>query len=210
MKINYPITSKFLQQESFRQKPHSGLDFDMKMNEPLRSIKDGTIYKVVDFGDVNAGKTVMVKWNDGKIAIYGHLNKFGNIKQGDHVAKGDLIGYAGNSGHVVSSTGDGTHLHFGIKEGGKFIDPTPYQDLIQQMNDPTFIAKVADKPTEKLFSISKLFTNNSSVNSDILHLFKSNFIQFIGESKTFFISLLSSVDYSMFIQHVQDVLKLLS
>jgi murein DD-endopeptidase MepM/ murein hydrolase activator NlpD len=114
----YRITSKFSQQESFRLKPHSGIDFKMEIGEPIRSIKDGVV-TIKDFGNVNIGKTVLVKWDDGRTAIYGHLNDF-SVTNGQHVHAGDLLGHAGNTGFST-----GSHLHFGLKENGHFIDPSP-------------------------------------------------------------------------------------
>jgi hypothetical protein len=125
----YRITSRFSQQESFRLKPHSGIDFKMEIGEPIRSIKDGVV-TVKDFGNTNAGKTVLVKWDgENKTAIYGHLNDF-SVTNGQHVNAGDLIGHAGNTGFST-----GSHLHFGLKNGeGQILDPSPYIDNIQNMN----------------------------------------------------------------------------
>lgn len=134
--MTYRITSRFLEQEPFRTRPHTGIDFAMPENTPLRSIKDGIVERVVDFGSSNIGKGIFIKWQDGKTAIYGHLSKI-TVKQGDIVKAGDLIGYSGNTGHST-----GAHLHFAIKEGGRFIDPAPYIDLIQNMNNPSFLAKM--------------------------------------------------------------------
>ena len=134
--MTYRISSHFLEKEPFRTHPHTGIDFVMPQNTPLRSIKDGIVERVVNFGSSNIGKGVFIKWQDGKTAIYGHLSQIA-VKQGDIVKAGDLIGYSGNTGHST-----GAHLHFAIKEGGRFIDPSPYIDLIQNMNNPSFLAKM--------------------------------------------------------------------
>jgi hypothetical protein len=142
--MKYRISSRFGEMESFRQKGHShtGIDFVMSDGEPLRTIQPGTIERIVDYGNFNAGKTIFVKWEDGKTAIYGHLSRFTDgLKEGDKVQAGDLIGFSGHSGHVVSSHGgNGAHLHFGLKNAnGQFIDPSPYIDLIQNMNTPGYL-----------------------------------------------------------------------
>jgi hypothetical protein len=129
--MTYKITSRFMQQESFRPKGHSGIDFSMKNHTPLRSIQDGIVEKVTHYKD-NIGNGVLVRWNDGKVAIYGHMSET-TVNVGDKVQTGDLLGYSGNSGHVVGANG-GYHLHFGLKENGHFIDPSPYIDNIQNMN----------------------------------------------------------------------------
>jgi hypothetical protein len=144
----YKITSRFMQQESFRSSGHKGIDFYME-STPLRSIQDGYISRIVDYGNQNVGKGIFVKWEDGKTAIYGHLSKFGSFKVGDKVNTGDLIGYSGHSGNVVGKTGN--HLHFGLKseDGQRFLDPSPYIDNIQNMNT-TIVKHIPDVVPTKL------------------------------------------------------------
>lgn len=128
----YPITSRFLSQESFREKAHLGLDFEMEKDTPLRTIENGVIEKVINIPD-GIGKAVYVRWIDGKTAIYGHMNDI-TVKVGDTVKIGDLLGYSGNTGNVVGVNG-GYHLHFGLKDKlGRWIDPEPYAPFIQEMN----------------------------------------------------------------------------
>lgn len=147
--MSWKITSHFMQREGFRLKGHSGLDFAMENNTPLRSIKDGVITKIVDYGERNVGKGILVKWEDGKVAIYGHLSKFNKeLEVGDKVKAGDLLGYSGNSGHVVGKNG-GYHLHFGIKEEGRYIDPSPYINDIQHMNDKGYFVQKAVEHVQK-------------------------------------------------------------
>lgn len=131
--MKYKITSGFWEKENFRDKPHTGIDFKMEIGEPLRSIKDGVAH-IYDYGNKNAGKTVIIEGDDGKKYIYGHLSEF-KVQDGQIVNKGDMIGLSGNTGNST-----GAHLHFGLKDAsGKFIDPSSYIDLIQNMNNPNFI-----------------------------------------------------------------------
>jgi len=53
------------------------------------------------------GRYIIIEHN-GYCTLYAHLNGF-NVKRGQRVAKGQVIGYMGTSG---SSTG--VHLHFGV------------------------------------------------------------------------------------------------
>ena len=127
--MKYTITTRYGDIDSWHTKPHSGIDFAMELNEPLRSIANGTC-KAVDYGNTNIGKGVLVNWDDGKTtAIYGHMNKV-SCKTGEHISEGDIIGYAGSTGRS-----SGNHLHFGLKQDGHFIDPSPYIENIQSMND---------------------------------------------------------------------------
>lgn len=179
--MKYKITSRFLEQESFRNHPHRGIDLKMEIGEPLRSIQNGIIH-VRDYGSQNAGKTILIEGEDGRTYIYGHLSKF-NVKEGQTVHAGDLIGYSGNSGHST-----GAHLHFGIKENGNFIDPSPYIDKIQNMNNPSQLVQmtheVADKVSDKI-SLSGM---------EFIKQFTANFIYCIKQ-----IDFINLLDYFFFI-----------
>ncbi|AZV43704.1 metalloendopeptidase-like membrane protein [Peribacillus asahii] len=168
----YKITSKFHQQEAFRLKPHNGIDLKMEVGEPLRSIKEGVV-RTADYGSTNAGKTVFVEWEDGKTAIYGHLSEFA-VKNGQQVEAGDLIGYAGNTGHST-----GSHLHFGLKEGSEFIDPTPYIDSLQHMNDVGYFVQSASTK----FSFLSFFQQHMSLYTDmkmhLINIFSTDYMPFI-------------------------------
>ncbi|MFA1510061.1 M23 family metallopeptidase [Priestia aryabhattai] len=145
----YKITSLFGQQEGFRTKGHSGIDFAMQDGEKLKAVEDG-VAEVLNFGDSNCGLTVKIKFNGGDDqVIYGHLSDT-VVHTGDIVHKGDLIGYSGHSGHVVSSSGgNGAHLHLGLKDGdGHFQDPSQYIEDIQNMNNPNFVNHVTEKTPE--------------------------------------------------------------
>ncbi|UPI13430.1 hypothetical protein [Bacillus phage SBSphiJ7] len=129
--MSYPISSGFKSSESFRDHIHTGIDFKMEEGTPLRAIVDGVV-RTANYGGSSTGKTVFIDAADGKTYIYGHLKDF-SVSDGQPVHVGDILGHSGNSGHVVGSNG-GYHLHFGIKEHGEFIDPTPYTSLIQHMD----------------------------------------------------------------------------
>ena len=139
----YPITSRFNDFESFRKVAHKGIDFAMEKGTPLKAIIEGKIH-VIDYGNLLSGKTVVIKGNDGMTYLYGHLSDF-NVKTGDIVKQGDLLGLSGNSGNVFGS-GGGYHLDFSVKnEEGQFIDPSPYTEFIQNMNNPEYMnALLAD------------------------------------------------------------------
>lgn len=71
--MSYKITSYFGQKENFRLHGHSGLDFAMPKGTEIRSIKDGIIDKIVDYGNQNAGKTIFVEWEDGYRYIWSFI-----------------------------------------------------------------------------------------------------------------------------------------
>lgn len=187
--MKYKITSNFLAKESFRSHAHNGIDFSMPIGTPLRAIQDGVV-KLADYGDINAGKTILLH-TESKTFIYGHLSKF-IAKNGQHVKAGDIIGYSGNTGFST-----GAHLHFGVKEGGRYIDPSPYVDFIQNMNNPSFIAKLqhtSDTVTLNGLEFAKIL-------SEILSSIKLQFINIF----------IRDVDYyTFFLQIMKQALQLLT
>jgi len=193
--MSYKITSRYLQQEAFRNSPHRGIDFRMEIGEPLRAIKSGIIH-VRDFGNVNAGKTILIEAEDGKTYIYGHLSEFA-VKEGQKIETGQLLGYSGNTGHST-----GAHLHFSVREGSKYLDPSPHIEFIQNMNNPQFLAKVqakAESIQQSSYSFADLFKESSNMYSDLFQNLKINLIY-----------LLKSFDYVSFIHYFQNLFQFFS
>lgn len=61
---------------------------------------------------------------EGVYYYYLHLSER-NVLKNQNVQKGKKIGVTGNTGMST-----GPHLHFGIKKGGKFINPTLFLDTL--------------------------------------------------------------------------------
>ncbi|MBD1379189.1 M23 family metallopeptidase [Metabacillus arenae] len=192
--MSYKITSKFLQQESFRNFPHKGIDLKMEIGEPLRAICAGKIH-LKNFGSSNAGKTILIEGEDGRTYIYGHLSEF-NVQEGQFVSQGDLIGLSGNSGFST-----GAHLHFAVREGEKFLDPSPHIDFIQNMNNPQFLASLPSKK-ESLTQAYSMF--------DVLKDAASTYSDFFQSLKLNIVYLFNSIDYSMFVQYLQHFMQFFS
>ncbi|MGG3890350.1 M23 family metallopeptidase [Metabacillus fastidiosus] len=188
--MNYQITSKYLQQESFRKYPHMGIDLKMNIGEPLRAIESGVIF-IRDYGNFNAGKTIIIKSFNGKEYIYGHLSEF-KVRNGQLISKGELIGLSGNTGHST-----GAHLHFGVKENGEFIDPSSHIEQIQNMNNPTFLSNFPIKTeTISQSSIFDMLKETSNMYNDLLQNFKFQLIHLI--------------DYSIYVQNFKYLLQFFS
>ncbi len=100
------------------------LDFKMKPGSKICAARDGVVTATKEDSDkgglkdeyYNEGNHIIIKHDDGSIAMYWHLQKEGVlINVGDTVTKGQLIGYSGNTGYTAFP-----HLHFQIqnKNGG--------------------------------------------------------------------------------------------
>ena len=85
---------------------HTGLDFPIAVGTPVHAANSGKVVQAGPGGD--AGNYVMIKHSDGHWTNYQHLSKI-NVKKGDNVVAGDVIGNSGNTGNST-----GAHLHFSI------------------------------------------------------------------------------------------------
>ena len=94
---------------------HTGVDIANVLNTPVCSATDGVVVKTQDM-DKYYGNNIEIE-NNGVIFKYAHLNQI-NVKVGDNISTGDVIGLMGSTG---ASTG--SHLHFEIKINGRTVDP---------------------------------------------------------------------------------------
>ena len=104
-------------------KMHYGIDYPLPEGTKISVIQPG---KVADAGfrDNGYGNQIKVDHPGGMSSFYAHLSEI-NVKQGQDVSPGTVIGAVGNTG-----TSTGPHLHFEVDAGGSRVDPTPYQDQI--------------------------------------------------------------------------------
>lgn len=122
--MKFRLTSGFMELSPVRDfRPHTGIDFAMPEGTKLRAIQDGVVERIYDGGSIGQG--VAIKLENGNRAIYGHMNDV-DVKVGDHVHAGDLIGLSGNTGNST-----GPHLHFGMRSpDGTYLDPTPIAEKV--------------------------------------------------------------------------------
>ena len=95
---------------------HYGMDFSAKRGTPVYATGNG-IVKRADNRSSGYGKHIRIDHGFGYISLYAHLNKY-NVRRGQRVKRGDIIGYVGNTGRSV-----GPHLHYEIFKDKKKINP---------------------------------------------------------------------------------------
>jgi TonB family protein len=94
---------------------HPGIDIANKRGAPVLSTAAGTV-TASEFNDRD-GNRIVIDHGRGYTSAYHHLDSR-EVKVGDHVEQGQLIGKVGSTG--VST---GPHLHFEIRVNGEPRDP---------------------------------------------------------------------------------------
>ena len=95
---------------------HWGMDFTAPRGTPIFATGDGLI-KRADNRASGYGKHIRIDHGFGYVSLYAHMNKY-QVKRGQNVKRGDVIGYVGNTGRSA-----GPHLHYEIFKDGKKINP---------------------------------------------------------------------------------------
>jgi murein DD-endopeptidase MepM/ murein hydrolase activator NlpD len=89
---------------------HAGIDQRGALGTPIRAIAGGVVKIVQPFNVL--GGTVAIDHGQGLETMYLHMSKL-DVKVGDHVARGDTIGYVGATGRA-----NGPHLHWVVYVNG--------------------------------------------------------------------------------------------
>ena len=98
------------------RKLHKGMDFTAATGTPIYATGNGII-KRADNGASGFGDHIRIDHGFGYVTLYAHLSKY-NVRKGQRVKRGDLIGFVGNTGRSK-----GPHLHYEVHKDGKPINP---------------------------------------------------------------------------------------
>ena len=123
--VNGPVTSPF----GYRIHPiyhywglHDGTDFGVSCGEGMRAAADGTVLSRY-WSDVYGNRLYI---NVGKVnghnltVVYNHASSY-RVSVGEHVSRGEIVGYVGSTGWST-----GCHLHFTVLQDGTAVDPMNY------------------------------------------------------------------------------------
>jgi murein DD-endopeptidase MepM/ murein hydrolase activator NlpD len=113
-----PITDSFDGHKN-RTKPslNPGTDYGVPTGTPVKAIADGAISGVVPTFTGSGGRMIFQSFPTGHKADYLHLSRI-DVKPGQHVKQGDVIGLSGASG-LGKENGYGPHLHLSVRVGGQ-------------------------------------------------------------------------------------------
>ena len=133
----------------FKLRPHRGTDFAAPIGTPILATADGVVTKSERRG--GNGNYVKIQHNETYETQYLHM-KARNVRVGQHVSQGDVIGWIGMTGNT-----SGPHVCYRFWKHGKEVDPfkedTPFsQPLPKELHEQYFANLLPMK--EKLDCIS--------------------------------------------------------
>lgn len=105
---------------------HDGIDFAIAAGTDLRSTVSGVV-RNNDAGSDGAG--IDITTPDGWVVRHWHVSRFG-VPNGSTVEAGQVVGLTGGiPGTWGAGNTTGAHLHWGVKIGGKWVNPAELNPL---------------------------------------------------------------------------------
>jgi murein DD-endopeptidase MepM/ murein hydrolase activator NlpD len=125
--LNYPVSGSVTSPFGWRVHPiygyrslHDGVDFGAACGTPIRATAAGTVLE--RYFQTAWGNRVIVDHGFhhgvGLATISNHLNAPAIVSPGQHVERGQILGYVGSTGWST-----GCHLHFTVLQNGVAADP---------------------------------------------------------------------------------------
>ena len=105
-------------------KTHDGVDIKAERGTPVKAMNRGEVTKVAE--DPLWGYTVIIDHGSGVMGYYYNLSEAVAVREGDKVQSGQTIGAVGDSAECEAALP--SHLHFGLKRNGDWIDPIGFID----------------------------------------------------------------------------------
>lgn len=98
---------------------HTGVDYALPVGSPVYATADGTV-RTIKRSERGYGNMIVVEHGALYSTSYAHLEKI-NVRQGQSVRRGDVIGEVGNTGLSMAP-----HLHYEVLYKGEAVDPVNY------------------------------------------------------------------------------------
>lgn len=100
-----------------KRRPHYGVDLAARTGTPIHAIADGKVLMAKYNGGY--GRMIKLQHSTRRSTVYGHLSRFAKgLRKGQHVVKGQVIGYVGSTGFAT-----GPHLHFEVLVNNQHVNP---------------------------------------------------------------------------------------
>jgi murein DD-endopeptidase MepM/ murein hydrolase activator NlpD len=98
------------------RKMHKGMDFTAPTGTPVFATGDGVVARA-DNTASGFGNHVVIEHGFGYESLYAHLSRY-NVRAGQHVNRGDVIGFVGSTGRS-----EGPHCHYEVHKDGNVVNP---------------------------------------------------------------------------------------
>lgn len=128
--FEYPLSSVFITDDyGYDRKTvgqtivHKGTDFRARIGTKVLAMNDGIVEVATKY--TVYGNTVVIDHGLGVHTLYMHLSSI-NVKKGDKVKAGDIIGLSGDTGYA-----DAAHLHISVKIDGVSVDPVTFLEFFR-------------------------------------------------------------------------------
>ena len=115
----WPVPSKQKISSHFGKrwgKAHRGIDIAAARGTHILAADDGVVVHSAKMGGY--GRTIVIAHHNSLFTVYAH-NKINYVREGERVARGEVIGQVGQSGKAT-----GPHLHFEIRKNGQAVNPS--------------------------------------------------------------------------------------
>ncbi|CAM1370625.1 Peptidase M23 [Tenacibaculum soleae] len=159
IKFQYRVSSRYNLRRKIalygRVRPHRGTDFAAKYGTEIMTTASGTVVESARRG--GNGNYVKVKHNSTYSTQYLHMKKR-NVRVGDYVKQGDVIGWVGMTGNT-----SGPHVCYRFWKYGKQVDPfkekLPSAEPLDPSIKPAYFEFI--KPLKKQLDSIKLYKNDT-------------------------------------------------
>jgi murein DD-endopeptidase MepM/ murein hydrolase activator NlpD len=98
---------------------HYGMDFTAPQGTDVYVTADGVVESTIQ-EKRGYGNHIIINHGYGYKTVYAHLDRF-NIRRGQKVKRGDIIGFVGNTGMSLAP-----HLHYEVHLNDLAVDPSNY------------------------------------------------------------------------------------
>lgn len=112
---------------------HQGIDLRAAIGTRIYAPFNGTIVKAVSYLDGNnGGRRILLQSDDGRIRVYVmHLSRV-DVKEGQRITRGQIIGLSGSSGVKEDSYNPHVHYELMVKFGNQYenVNPENYTGIV--------------------------------------------------------------------------------
>ncbi|MEA2929004.1 MAG: hypothetical protein QOG38_1432 [Hyphomicrobiales bacterium] len=119
--FRWPVRGRI--SEGFGPRPsggqNDGINVSVPQGTPIKAAEDGVVaYAGSELKGY--GNLVLIRHSNGFVTAYAHASEL-NVKKGEQVKRGQVIGKAGATGNVTAP-----QLHFEVRKGATPVDPAQY------------------------------------------------------------------------------------